>query len=43
MSRKLEGIHVGFLSQITRQRAVQQKDRTWRQVAEETVVEKDGT
>ena len=38
MSRKLEGVHVGFLRWITRQRAVQQKDGTWRQVEAETVL-----
>ena len=38
MSRKLEGVHVGFLWRITMQRAVQQKDRTSRQVAEEWVL-----
>ena len=29
MSRKLEGVRVGFLRQITRQRSVRQKDGTW--------------
>ena len=43
MPRKLEGYHMGFLQQITRHRADQQKDGTWRQVAEETVLEKTGT
>ena len=43
MSRKLEGVHVGFLRQITGQRAVQQEDGTWRQVASEKVLEKSGT
>ena len=33
VSRKLEGVHVGFLRQITGQRAVRQEDGTWRQVA----------
>ena len=42
MSRKLEGVHVGFLRQITGQRAVQQEDGTWRQVASEKVLEKEG-
>ena len=43
MSRKLEGVHVGFLQRIKRQRVVQQKDGTWRQVAAGTVIEKAGT
>ena len=43
MSRKIEGVHVGFLRRITRQRAVQQKDGTWRKVAAEMVLEKAGT
>ena len=30
MSRKLEGVHVGLLWRITRQRAVWKKDGTWR-------------
>ena len=29
MSRKIEGVRVGFLRQITRQRSVRQKDGTW--------------
>ena len=33
MSRKLEGLHVGFLRKITGQRAMQRKDETWRRVA----------
>ena len=33
MSRNLEGVHVGFLRQITGQRVVLQEDRNWRQVA----------
>ena len=37
ISRDLEGFLVG------RQRAVQQKNRTWRQVAADTVLEKTGT
>ena len=40
MSRKLEGIRVGFLQKKKRQRAVQQKDKTWRQLAAKTVLEK---
>ena len=32
-SRKLEGVHVGFLWWKTSQGAVRQKDRTWRQVS----------
>ena len=40
VSMKLEGVFVGFLWRITRQRAEQQKDETWRQVSTETVLEK---
>ena len=43
MSRKLEGVHVAFLWQITRQGAVRHKDGTWRQVSAETILEKAGT
>ena len=43
MSRKLEDIHVGLLMRITRNRAVRQKDRTWRKVSAATVLEKSGT
>ena len=42
MYRKLEGVHVGFLRRITRQRAVQNKDGTKRQVAADTVLDKAG-
>ena len=37
------GVHVGFLRNITGQRAVRQKEGTWRQVAEDRVLEKAGT
>ena len=43
MSRNLEGVHVGLMWRITRQRAVRQKDGTWRQVEAETVLEKAET
>ena len=43
MSRKREGVHVGFLRQITRQMAVQREDRTWRQLTSDKVLEKAGT
>ena len=43
VSMKLEGVFVGFLWGITRQRAEQQKDGTWRQVEAETLLEKAGT
>ena len=43
MSRKLEGVHVGFLRQITGKGAVRGKDGTWRQVAAEKVLDKAGT
>ena len=40
MYRKLEGIHMGFLKQITGHRSVWQKYGTWRQVAVEKVLER---
>ena len=43
MYRNLERIHVGFLSQITGQRAVRHKEGTWRQMAAEKVIKKAGT
>ena len=43
MSRKLEGVHVGFLRQITGKREVRGKDGTWRKVAAEKVLDKAGT
>ena len=43
MSRKMEGVHVGFLRQITGQRVLQQEDGTWRQVTAEKVLEKAGS
>ena len=38
ISRKLEGVHAGFLRRIMRQRAVRQKDGTWRQVTAAAVL-----
>ena len=43
MSSNIEGVHVGFLRRIMGQRAVQQEDGTWRQVAAEKVLDKAGT
>ena len=43
MSRKLEGINMGFLRQIMGQRAVRRKERNWRKAAAEKVLEKAGT
>ena len=40
---KLGGFHVGFLRRIMMQRAVRQKDETWRYVTAKTVLEKSGT
>ena len=40
VSRKIEGVHMGFLRRIMRKRAVRQKYGTWWQVAAETVLEK---
>ena len=40
MSRKMEGLHVGLLRHIKKQRAVQQLNRTWWQVVEEKVLDK---
>ena len=43
MYRKMEGVHVGFLRQITGKRAMQRENGTWRKVSEEKVLEKAGT
>ena len=43
MSRKLEGVHVGFLRQITGQRVEIRDDGTWPQVAADKFLEKAGT
>ena len=43
MSMKLGGFHVGFLRRIMMQRAVRQKDETWRYVTAKTVLEKAET
>ena len=42
MSRKLKGVRMGLLRQITGKREVRRKDRTWRQVAAENVLKKTG-
>ena len=41
--RKMEGLHVGFLRQITGQRAVRREDENWRKVVSDKVLEKAGT
>ena len=38
ISRKLDGVHMGFLNKITVNREVQQRDGTWRCVAAEKVL-----
>ena len=43
MYRNLEGVHVGFLRHIPRQREVRQRDETWRSLAAEKVFNKSGT
>ena len=43
MSWKLEGVHVGFLRQITGQKAKRQRDRIWRSEAAEKVLKEAGT
>ena len=43
MSRNLEGVHVGFLSQITGQKANRQRDRNFRSKAAATVIKEAGT
>ena len=40
MPQKLEGVHVGFLNQITGQRAVQQKYETLRYVSADKAIKK---
>ena len=42
MSRKLEGVDVGFPRQITGKRLVRQEGGTWRKVTAEKVLEKAG-
>ena len=43
MSRKLEGVHVGFLRQMTGHKSKQQRGRTWRSAAAAKVLNKSGT
>ena len=43
MSRKLEGLHVGFLRQVTGQKAKWQREGTWRSVAAADVIKESGT
>ena len=43
MSRKLEGMHVGFLRQVTGQMARRQREGTWRSVVEVEVIKESGT
>ena len=43
MSRKLEGLHVGFLRQVTGQKAKRQREGTWRSVAAAEVIKESGT
>ena len=40
MYRNLEGLHVGFISQITGQRGILHEDGTWRKVTAAEVLEK---
>ena len=43
MPHNLEGVHVLFLRQITGQRIVRQRDRTWRSVTSEKFLKKEVT
>ena len=43
MPHNLEGVHVGFLRQITGKRVVRQRDRTWRSVTSEKFLKKEVT
>ena len=43
MYRKLEGVHVGFLKQITGQSIVRKRDGTWRCVEVEKFLKKEVT
>ena len=43
MSQNLEGLHLGFLSQITVQRAEPKRDGTCQSVAAEEVLNEAGT
>ena len=40
ISQDLEGVHVGFLRQITGKRVVRQRDETWRSVTSEKFLKK---
>ena len=42
MKNKLEGVHVGFLRQVTRMQAKSNKDGTWKNVALERVLQGAG-
>ena len=43
MSRNLEGVHVGFLRQVTGQKSKWQREGTWRSAAESRVSKEAGT
>ena len=43
MSRNLEVVHVGFLIQVTGQKAKRQRDDTWEIAAEVRVLKEEGT
>ena len=43
MMQRLEVAHVSFLCQVTRKQANRQRDGSWRQVTEESVLQVGGT
>ena len=43
MARDLEGLHVGFLRQVTGQKAKRQREGTWRSMAAAEVIKESGT
>ena len=43
MAKKLEGVHMGFLRQVTRLKAKRLKDGSWQKVASDRVLQGAGT
>ena len=43
MAKKLEGVHMGFLRQVTRLKAKRLKDGSWQKLASDRVLQGTGT
>ena len=43
MAKKLEGLHVVLLRQVTGMKAISKKDNSWRKAASDSVLQKKGT